>query len=63
MNVNPKKCKEMRISYRAKDLDVAQLTVNERYLEKVGAHKVLSITLCDNLKLGQNTKEIVDQTC
>ena len=41
----------------------AQLTVNETYLEKVGVHKVLSITLCDDLKWGQNTKEIVDQTC
>ena len=41
----------MRISHRAKDLDVPQLTVNETYLEKVGVHKVLSITLCDNLSV------------
>ena len=26
-------------------------------------HKVLGITLCDNLKWGQNTKEIVDKAC
>ena len=35
MNLNPKTCKEMRISYRAENLDVPQLTVNETYLEKV----------------------------
>ena len=26
-------------------------------------HKVLGITFCDNLKWGQNTKEIVDKAC
>ena len=26
-------------------------------------HKVLGITLCDNLKWGQNTKEFVDKAC
>ena len=44
MSLNPKKCKEMRISYRAKDL------VNETYFEKLGVHKVISITLFDNLR-------------
>lgn len=47
MNLNPKKCKEMRISFLAKDLDVLQLTVNDTYLEKVS----------------QNTKEIVVKAC
>ena len=28
---------------------------------KVSMHKVLGITLCDNLKWGQNTKEFVDK--
>ena len=59
MNLNPKKCKEMYISFLAKDLDELQLTVNDTYLEKVSVHKVLGITLCDKLKWGQNTKEIV----
>ena len=63
MNLNPKKCKEMLLSFLAKDLDVLQLTVNDTYLEKVSVHKVLVITLCDNLKWGQNTKEIVDKAC
>ena len=63
MNLNPKKCKEMRLSFLAKDLDVLQLTVNDTYLEKVSVHKVLVITLCDNLKWGRNTKEIVDKAC
>ena len=63
MNLNPKKCKEMRLSFLAKDPDVLQLTVNDTHLEKVSAHKVLGITLCDNLKRGQNTKEIVDKAC
>ena len=53
--------KETRISFLAKDLDVLQLTVNDRYLEKVSVHKVLAITLCVKLKWGQNTKEIVDK--
>ena len=63
MNLNPKKCKEMGLSFLAKDLDLLQLTVNDTYLEKVSVHKVLVITLCDNLKWGQNTKEIVDKAC
>ena len=45
MNLKPNKCKEMRISYRAENLDVPKLTVNETYLEMVGVNKVLSITL------------------
>ena len=53
----------MRLSLLAKDLNVLQLTVNDTYLEKVSVHKVLGITLCDNLKWGQNTKEIVDKVC
>ena len=62
MNLNSKR-KEMRLSLLAKDLNVLQLTVNDTYLEKVSVHKVLGITLCDNLKWGQNTKEIVDKAC
>ena len=58
MNLNPKKCKNMRLSFLAKDLDVLRLSVNDTYLEKVSVHQVLGITLCDNLKWGQNTKEI-----
>ena len=60
MNLSSK-CKEMRLSLLAKDLNVLQLTVNDTYLEKVSVHKVLVITLCDNLKWGQTTKEIVDK--
>ena len=41
MNLNPKKCKEMRISFLAKDLDVLQLTVNDTYLEKQPCTKCL----------------------
>ena len=63
MNLNPKKCKNMRLSFLAKDLDVLRLTVNDTYLEKVSVHQVLGITLCDNFKWGQNTKEIVDKAC
>ena len=35
MNLIPKKCKEIRHTFLAKDLDVFQLTVNDTYLEKV----------------------------
>ena len=63
MSLNLKKCKEMRLSFLAKDLDVLQLTVNDTYLEKVSVHKVFGVTLCDNLKWGQNSKEIVDKVC
>ena len=45
------------------DLDVLQLTVNDTDLEKVRVHKVPGITPCDNLKWGQNTKEVVDKAC
>ena len=42
----------MHISFLGKDLDVLKLTVNDKYLEKVSVHKVLGITLCDNLRWG-----------
>ena len=45
LNLNQKKCKEMRISFLAKDLDVLQLTVNDTYLEKINVHEVFVITL------------------
>ena len=63
MNLSPKKCKEMCISFLAKDLDILQLTINDMHLEKMSVHKVLGVTLCDNLKWCQNTKEIVEKTC
>ena len=50
MNLTPKKCKEMRISFLAKDLNVLQLTIIDMHFEKVSVHKVLGITLCDNLE-------------
>ena len=54
----------MHISFLGKDLDVIRLTVNYKYLEEVSVHKVLDITLCDNLKWGtRDTKEIVDKAC
>ena len=46
----------MHISFLGKDLDVLQLTVNDKYLEKVSVHKVLGITLCDNLRWGKACK-------
>ena len=63
MNLNPKKCKEMCIFFLTKDLHVLQLTVNDTYLEKVSVNKAVGITLCDNLKWGQNTREIVYKAC
>ncbi|XP_020906728.1 uncharacterized protein LOC110244842 [Exaiptasia diaphana] len=59
MNLNPKKCKELRISFLAKDPDVDQLMVEETHLERVKSHKVLGVTLCDNLKWNLNIDEIV----
>ena len=53
----------MHIPFFGKDLDVLQLTVNDEYPEKVSVHKVLGITLCDNLKWGQDTKGIADKAC
>lgn len=41
LNLNQKKCKEMRIFFLVKDLDVLQLTVNDTYLEKINVHEVL----------------------
>ena len=51
INLNPKRCNEMRLAFLAKDLDVLQLTVSDTYLEKVSGHKVLGNTLCD-IKMG-----------
>ena len=49
----------LQLGRRKINLDVLQLIVNE----KVSVRKVLGISLCDNLKWGQNTKEIVDKAC
>ena len=54
MNLNPKKCKEMRISFLNKDLDVLQLTVNDTHLDKVSVHKVL----CDNLDVAKTPRRL-----
>ena len=45
MNLNLKKCKELCISFLAKDPDVYQLTVEGTPHERVKSYKVLRVTL------------------
>ncbi|CAB3982749.1 Hypothetical predicted protein [Paramuricea clavata] len=50
MNINPKKCKEMVVCPLKHTPDLAPLLLNEVPLDKVVSHKVLGMTIMDNLK-------------
>ncbi len=58
-NLNPKKCKEMVVCPLKHTPDLAPLLLNEVPLEKVVPHKVLGMTIMDNLKWNKNTDEII----
>ena len=61
MNLNPKKCKEMVVCPLKHTPDLAPLLLNEVPLDKVVSHKVLGMTIMDNLKWNKNTNEIISK--
>ena len=50
MKLNPKKCKELVISFARSDVCTPDLTIDRVDLERVQSHKVLGLTLQNNLK-------------
>jgi hypothetical protein len=61
MNLNPKKCKEMVVCPLKHTPDLAPLLLNEVPLDKLVSHKVLRMTIMDNLKWNKNTNEIISK--
>ena len=61
MNLNPKKCKELVISSFRTRPDLGPLCVNERPLGRVSSHKVLEVTISDNLRWNEHVREIVSK--
>jgi hypothetical protein len=61
MNLNPKKCKEIVVCPLQHTPDLAPLLLNEVPLDRVVSHKVLGMTIMDNLKWNKNTNEIISK--
>jgi hypothetical protein len=61
MNLNPKKCKEMMVCPLKHTPDLVPLLLNKVPLDKVVSHKVLRMTIIDNLKWNKNTNEIISK--
>ena len=59
MRLNPKKCKELVISFARSNVPTPTLTIDGVDLEKVQSHKVLGITLQNNLKWNDNVQEMI----
>ena len=61
MRLNPKKCKELVISFARSNVPTPTLTIDGVDLEKVQSHKVLGITLQNNLKWNDNVQEMISK--
>ena len=59
MKLNPKKTKEMRISFQHDNPDLSSLLIGEQMIETVRSHKVLGLTIQSDLKWNEHIKSIV----
>ena len=59
MKLNPKKTKEMCISFQHDNLDLSPLLIGEQIIETVQSHKVLGPTIQSNLKWNDHINSIV----
>ena len=59
MKLNPKKTKEMCISFQHDNLDLSPLLIGEQIIETVQSHKVLGLTIQSNLKWNDHINSIV----
>ena len=59
MKLNPKKSKEMRISFQHDNPELSSLLIDEQIIETVQSHKVLGLTIQSNLKWNEHIDSIV----
>ena len=59
MKLNPKKTKEMCISFQHDNLDLSPLLIGEQIIEAVQSHKILGLTIQSNLKWNEHINSIV----
>ena len=59
MKLNPKKTKEMCISFQHDNLDLSPLLIGEQIIKTVQSHKVLGLTIQSNLKWNDHINSIV----
>ena len=59
LQLNSKKCKEMRVSFLRQEPSYSPLTVNNCALEVVSSHKVLGVTIQNDLKWGTHIENII----
>ena len=61
MRLNPQKCKELVICFARSNVPTPTLTIDGVDLEKVQSHKVLGITLQNNLKWNDNVQKMISK--
>ena len=59
MKLNHKKCKEIRVCFLRQPPLLTPLTIGNHELEIVTSHKVLGITIQNDLKWGLHTNDII----
>ena len=59
---NPIKCKERRICYLKRTVEFQPLTIAGRELEIDQSHKVLGLTIQNNLKWDEHIRSIIAST-
>ena len=59
MKLNPKKSKEMRISFQHDNPDLSSLLIGEQIIEIVQSHKVVELTIQSNLKWDEHINSVV----
>ena len=59
MKLNPKKTKEMRISFQHDNPDLSSLLIGGQMIEAVRSHNVLGLTVQSDLKWNEHIKSIV----
>ena len=59
MILNPKKCKELRICFLKRSVELQPLEFSGRELEIVQSHKALGLTIQNNLKWDEHIRSII----
>ena len=61
MKLNPKKSKEMHISFKHDNLEFPPLSIDEQIIETVQSHQVLGLTIQSNLKWNEHINSVVSK--
>ena len=59
MILNPKKCKELRICFLKRSVELQPLEISGRELEIVQSHKTLNLTIQNNLKWDEHIRSTI----